>query len=57
MPKSYILRDLNDDESDAFDKALIRAKSEGRSLRWLIARLVTLYAKVGLEPLEKATKR
>lgn len=56
MPSSYILRDLSHDESRDFNKALTRAKREGRSLRWLVAHLVGLYARVGLEPLDKAAK-
>lgn len=56
MPSSYILRDLSGDESRDFNKALKRAKAEGRSLRWLVAHLVGLYARVGLEPLEQAAK-
>lgn len=56
MPSSYILRDLSKDESRYFSNALKRAKREGRSLRWLVAHLVGLYAQVGLEPLEKAAK-
>lgn len=54
MPSSYILRDLSRDESRDFRNALERAKSEGRSMRWIVAHLVGLYARVGLEPLEKA---
>ena len=54
MPTSYALRDLSTQESRAFVKALKRAKSEGRSLRWLVPRLLGLYAEHGLEVIEKA---
>jgi hypothetical protein len=57
MPSSYILRDLTTDESKDFNRALKRAKSEGRSMRWVVAHLVELYACVGLEPLERAADR
>jgi len=57
MPSSYILRDLTPDESRDFADALARAKREGRSMRWVVARLVNLYARVGLHTLEIATSR
>lgn len=57
MPSSYILRDLTDDQSDAFNAAYERAKKDGRSFKWVVIRLVELYAKVGLEPMERAAKR
>jgi len=57
MPNAYIVRDLNPIESKEFEQALKRAKAEGRSMRWIVVQLVTMYAKVGLDPLMAATKR
>lgn len=54
MPSSYILRNLTPEQSSAFNRALDRAKADGRSFKWVVVRLVELYAKVGLEKLEGA---
>lgn len=52
MPTSYIVRNLSHQESRDFQQALRRARNEGRSMRWITARLVRLYARVGLDTLE-----
>lgn len=58
MPSSYIVRSLSRDESRDFREALRRARGEGRTMRWVVARLVRFYAKHGLDTIEQlATKR
>ncbi|HKE02501.1 MAG TPA: hypothetical protein VKE91_00475 [Blastocatellia bacterium] len=51
---SYIIRDMSRDESRDFGDALKRARGEGRSMRWIVLKLITLYARVGLNVLERA---
>ena len=52
MP-SYILRHIDPSLWEPF-KA--RAAEEGRGLKFVLTRLIALYAKVGLDALEKAAK-
>lgn len=54
---SYIIRDMTRDESGDFGTALKRARGEGRSMRWIVLRLISLYARAGLDVLERAVER
>jgi hypothetical protein len=51
---SYIIRNMTREESRDFGTGLERAHDEGRSMRWILFRLIRLYTQVGLEPLERA---
>lgn len=47
---SFIIRHM---DPEMWDKVKAQAAKEGRPLRWMLLRLLTLYASVGLEKLEK----
>jgi len=48
---SYIIRDIDPELWRAVKR---RASDDGRSLRWLLLRLLTFYASNGLEWIERA---
>lgn len=50
MPRTYILRDLTDEQQKTFADAQTRAKSEGRGLKWVILWLLGQYAKGKVNP-------
>lgn len=51
---SYILREI---DPEFWARVKRRVESEGRGLKWVVLRLLELYAKVGLDALEKSAKR
>ena len=53
MP-SYLLRGI---DSELWEKFKARAAKEGRGLKFVVLRLVELYAKHGLQAIEDAVKK
>jgi hypothetical protein len=46
MASNYLLRNL---DAEVWRRARDRAKSEGHSIKWIILRLVALYADRGID--------
>jgi hypothetical protein len=51
---AYLLRDI---EAKFWKQVKARAAAEGRGLRWVVLRLLELYARHGLDALEERPKR